>query len=132
LEDAVRVLVCGGRDFDNPDWLSCSLGELSRGAGWTVVIEGGARGADRQAREWALANGLDVQTFEADWHVHGRRAGPIRNQRMLEEGQPDLVVAFPGGHGTANMVRQAEARGILVHAFSETAISVAMRPRTRK
>ena len=125
----MKVLVCGGRDFNNPDWLSCTLGELSRGAGWTTIIEGGARGADRQAREWALANNLDVQTFDAEWHRHGKRAGPIRNQRMLEEGQPDLIVAFPGGHGTADMVRRARQAGIEVHVFDETAASVAMRPR---
>jgi len=126
-----RVLVCGGRDFNNPDWMSATLGELSRDAGWSVIIEGGALGADRQAREWAVANGLAVETFEADWHRHGRRAGPIRNRRMLEEGMPDLVVAFPGGHGTADMVRQATEAGILVHVFPETACSVAMRPSVR-
>ena len=127
----MKVLVCGGRDFNNPVWLSCTLGELSRNAGWTTIIEGGARGADRQAREWGLANGLVVQTFDADWHRHGRLAGPIRNQRMLDEGQPDLVVAFPGGHGTADMVRKAMAAGIEVHVFAETAGSVSMRPRTK-
>jgi YspA, cpYpsA-related SLOG family len=125
----MRVLVCGGRDFNNPAWLNITLNELSRDAGWTTIIEGGARGADRQAREWALDNGLDVQTFDADWHAHGRAAGPLRNQRMLDEGQPDLVVAFPGGRGTADMVRQARARGITVHEFQENACTVAMRPR---
>jgi len=69
------------------------------------------------------------QTFDAEWHRHGKRAGPIRNQRMLEEGQPDLIVAFPGGHGTADMVRRARQAGIEVHVFDETAASVAMRPR---
>ena len=127
----MRVLVCGGRDFNNPGWLGVTLSELSRDAGWEVLIEGGAPGADRQAREWAIANGLEVETFDAEWHRHGRRAGPIRNQRMLEEGRPDLVIAFPGGHGTANMVRQAREAGILVHEFSETACSVAMRPSVR-
>ena len=129
-EVTVKVLVCGGRDFNNPAWLSITLNELSRESGWTTIIEGGAKGADRQAREWALANGLDVQTFDADWHAHGRAAGPIRNARMLDEGQPDLVVAFPGGRGTANMVRQARERGITVYVFDETGYSVAMRPST--
>jgi hypothetical protein len=47
----VRVLVCGGRDFNNPDWMSATLGELARDAGWSAIIEGGALGADRRARE---------------------------------------------------------------------------------
>ncbi|MEM9912925.1 MAG: hypothetical protein AAF922_19365 [Pseudomonadota bacterium] len=44
----------------------------------------------------------------------GRAAGPIRNKEMLDEGCPDLVVAFPGGRGTANMVKQAQAAGVEV------------------
>ena len=100
----MRVLVCGGRDFNNPDWLSCTLGELSRGAKWTVLINGGARGADRQAQEWALANGIHVETYDADWHAHGRAAGPIRNQRMLDDGKPR--------HGAScESVRARRARG---------------------
>jgi hypothetical protein len=49
----------------------------------------------------------------ADWSI-GRKAGPIRNQRMLDEHAPDLVVAFPGGRGTADMVRRARKSGVEV------------------
>lgn len=55
-----------------------------------------------------------VRAFPADWHRDGKAAGPIRNRRMLLEGMPDLVVAFPGGRGTADMVRRARAAGIEV------------------
>jgi hypothetical protein len=123
----MRVLVCGGRDFNNPRWLALTLDELSRGQKWQTLIEGGAKGADRQAREWAMARRIKVQTFEADWMRHGRAAGPIRNQRMLDEGRPNLVVAFPGGRGTHNMVSLAEAAGILVHQFHDDANTIAMR-----
>lgn len=125
----MRVLVCGGRDFNNPAWLTITLDELSRGSGWTTIIEGGAKGADRQAREWAVASGIFVQTFRADWMAHGRAAGPLRNSRMLDEGQPDIVVAFPGGRGTADMMRQARERGIVVHELRDDAYTVSMRPR---
>ena len=50
----------------------------------------------------------------AEWHRLGRKAGPIRNQRMLDEGKPDLVVAFPGGTGTAGMVALACKAGVRV------------------
>jgi len=50
----------------------------------------------------------------AKWSKHGRAAGPIRNQEMIDECKPDLVVAFPGGRGTADMVRRAKAAGIRV------------------
>ncbi len=48
----------------------------------------------------------------AEWSKYGRRAGPIRNKQMLDVGKPHLVVAFPGGAGTANMVKQAKAAGV--------------------
>jgi len=46
--------------------------------------------------------------------MHGRAAGPVRNAQMLAEGKPDFVVAFPGGRGTADMCKQARARGVKV------------------
>lgn len=55
-----------------------------------------------------------MRTFRANSRKHGRAAGPIRNQQMLDEGKPHLVVAFPGGTGTADMVRRAQAAGVLV------------------
>lgn len=122
-----RVLVCGGRDFDNAAWLRLTLDELHAAEPYTLLIEGGAGGADRLAREWATTKGIPVATFDAEWMAHGRRAGPIRNQRMLEEGQPDEVVAFPGGRGTADMVRRARAAGITVLVFTASVYSNALR-----
>jgi hypothetical protein len=52
--------------------------------------------------------------YPADWAKHGRAASPIRNQQMLDEGRPNLVVAFPGGRGTADMVRRARSAGVEV------------------
>jgi YspA, cpYpsA-related SLOG family len=107
----MRVLVCGGRDFTDQALLEARLAGI---LGVAVIIEGGALGADRLAREFGQQRGITVETFPADWQKHGRAAGPIRNKRMLEDGKPDLVVAFPGGRGTANMVGQARAAGVRV------------------
>lgn len=123
----MRVLVCGGRDFDNERWLHIALTELHRSEPFECVIEGGARGADTLAREWAEGMAIRVETYEADWMSNERAAGPIRNQRMLDEGRPDLVVAFPGGRGTADMVRRANKNGIRTIVFAESAYSAAMR-----
>jgi hypothetical protein len=109
----MRVLVCGGRDFNDELAADLALDGLFLPKG-SVVIEGGARGADRLARNWAKLNGCHVQTFLADWQKDGRAAGPIRNQRMIDQGKPDLVIAFPGGRGTADMVRRAKTAGIKV------------------
>lgn len=93
-------------------WLFRELNELHCSRRVTVIVSGCARGADTLGIEWAEANGIEVARFPADWHTHGRAAGPIRNQQMLDEGKLDLVVAFPGGRGTADMVRRAKAAGI--------------------
>ncbi|MBU6283831.1 DUF2493 domain-containing protein, partial [bacterium] len=106
----MRVLVCGGRKFDDKAMLERALGEIEI----TELIEGAAKGADRLAREWAEARKIPFQTFKPEFGRYGRAAGPIRNKRMLAEGKPDLVVAFPGGSGTANMVGLARAAGVPV------------------
>jgi len=109
----MKVLVCGGRNYGNITRVSQELDALPRAEG-LIVIEGGATGADRIARFWAHHNGCGILTFKADWERHGLAAGPVRNQQMIEEGKPDLVIAFPGGRGTADMVRRARAAGVEV------------------
>lgn len=111
---ALRVLVCGGRTYADRGRLFAELDALRKSFGILCIIEGGAQGADRLAREWALANGQDTWTIEADWKKHGRAAGPIRNQRMLDEAKPDRVLAFPGGKGTADMLRRARQTDVMI------------------
>lgn len=111
----MRVLVCGGRDYSDWDRVQAVLNKLHEANIIDVIIEGGARGADRMGREWArMIGGADVETYEAEWEHHGKFAGHLRNQRMLDEGKPDLVIAFPGGRGTADMVRKARKAGVEV------------------
>ena len=109
-----KVLVCGGRDFADRAMLDAALDRLHQERGFSLVIAGGARGADTLAEEWAKARGIACDVYRADWEGLGRKAGPIRNERMLVEGKPDVVVAFPGGRGTAHMVRIAREAGIEV------------------
>lgn len=107
--EGLRVLVCGGRDFKDRDKLYAALDDLTV----ALVIHGGARGADTLAGEWAAARGVAVQVFPADWAKHRKRAGVLRNIEMLAT-KPDLVVAFPGGRGTDDMVRRAVDAGVEV------------------
>jgi hypothetical protein len=111
----MRVLVCGGRDFGDREFLREVLDELAREHVVDVVIHGDAVGADRMAGEWARLAGIRELAFPADWQEYRRAAGPIRNRQMLVEAAPDVVVAFPGRRGTANMIRQARAAGVPVH-----------------
>jgi hypothetical protein len=109
-----RVLVCGGRDYENRTMVYHWLDSMHSRICITQIIEGGAKGADRLALDWAILRGVEVHTFCADWDIHGKAAGHIRNQKMLDDGKPDMVIAFPGGAGTANMIRLARKAGIPV------------------
>lgn len=103
-----RVLVCGGRDYSDADTVNRVLSQAHAANPIEVLIYGMARGADDLAKMWAATNGVTRLGFPANWEKHGRAAGPMRNQRMLEKGRPDLVIAFPGGRGTADMVKRAK------------------------
>lgn len=111
----LRVLVCGSRDFADRFHMREALAALPRDLAITI-IHGGARGADALADKAARELGFAVEEYQADWHKHGRAAGPLRNQRMLDEGKPDRVIAFPlpGSIGTWDMVRRARKAGIAV------------------
>lgn len=108
----MRLLVCGGRDFVDREWMFSVLDKLAP----TVVIHGAAPGADTLADEWAKARGVPREPYPAEWWKYKNRkaAGPIRNSRMLREGKPDAVLAFPGNDGTADMTRKAKRAGVPV------------------
>lgn len=106
------ILVCGGRDY-GPD--TARMWEILDMLDPRIVIHGDARGADRMAGEWADFHNVRGIAHPANWEAHGRRAGPIRNQEMLDEHPGiDVVVAFPGGRGTADMAFKARQKGIPV------------------
>lgn len=134
--------VVPGKTFEYPRRIAekkrvCEvLGKLAVEFGTFQLIHGGARGADAAADAWAReSRGFPKPVaFEARWDDVSRpgavvkvrksgpkkgtpydaAAGPARNARMLAEGEPDLVVAFPGGDGTADMVNKARAAGVEV------------------
>lgn len=127
MADIVRVLVCGGRDLDEFQVFNRLKAELHEVlddhlVGYPreiTIIHGGALGADEGAKRWAESENARAICFKADWKKHGKAAGPMRNQRMIDEGKPDIVVAFPGGRGTADMIRRAEAAGIRAIKLTE-------------
>ena len=119
-----RILVCGGRDYKDRDRVFAELDRINEACGDPIcVIAGGATGADAFAEEWARSKigkreGISFHGFKANWKELGRAAGPIRNQKMIDRGKPNLVLAFPGGRGTADMIHRAEEAGIPVRRFT--------------
>jgi hypothetical protein len=122
----MKILVCGGRDYKNKRKVYDVLHELcvkysknyNPDDNWLPsdikIIAGGAKGADSLAEDFAVEHFTEFKEYPAKWHKHGIAAGHIRNQQMLEEERPDLVVAFPGGKGTADMVRRSKKAGFKV------------------
>lgn len=111
----MKVLVCGGRKYTDAETIDKVLSTLDI----TILAHGGATGADSLAGEWAHRNHIPCNVFSADWRKYGKGAGPERNQRMLDQFKPDLVLAFPGGRGTADMVKRALAAGVTCRTLFE-------------
>src|SRR5437867_12339286 len=103
----MRVLVCGGRDYNDFKTVQEVLHRLHEQTPFSCVIHGAARGDDTLAGLWAKHNEVPVETYEAAGSRYGRAAGMIRHEQKLHERGPELLVAFPGGVGTARMLRMA-------------------------
>ncbi len=117
----MKILVTGSRGWTNRSLIANEL--LSREP--TMVVEGGAKGADRITRQIAEDNGIEVREYPADWGTHRKAAGVIRNQQMLEEESPDLVLAFwdgesPGTLHMINLAREWEFHTIVITEKSLT------------
>jgi hypothetical protein len=113
----MKVLVCGGRTFIDKHLVWDTLNEWNVENQFTHIIHGGARGADALAGCWAREYGIQEVRCEANWNRYGARAGFLRNAAMLAL-KPDLVVAFPGGVGTAMMTRIAREAGVRVEEIN--------------
>ena len=120
MEMNERVLVCGDREWTEKALIHRYLAYMHVEA----IIEGEAKGADTLAKEVANELGIEVRPFPARWSQYGRAAGPIRNQQMLDEGKPTLVLAFHNdihnSKGTKDMIVRANKATIPVWLISGT------------
>ncbi len=112
----MRLLISGGRSYDDVDEVNRVLSyarKLSAKRAQTLlVIQGGADGADKLAREWCKAHGMPCITMEAPWTFFEKKAGPIRNSWLIEFALPTHFHAFPGNKGTRDMTRKAKRAGL--------------------
>lgn len=111
----MRILICGGRDYADLDGFASAMVKLREKHGEILIINGGCKtGADKFARAYAMLEELPHVTVPAKFKKLGPKAGPIRNQWMIDHCCPEAGVAFPGGPGTADMVRRLRAAGVPV------------------
>ena len=115
MSEFSRIIVCGDRHYWGGGTMWAVLLDLKE-QGLRLVIQGEATGADLLAREVALDLGISVIGIPANWKGYGRAAGPIRNQQMLQTGDPQAVVAFHDNlaesKGTKNMLSQGLKAGL--------------------
>lgn len=118
----MKILICGSRGWHDANVIRTILiGHKAAAHGNLVVIHGGADGADKIADRVARRLGIRVVVEEADWDQYGKAAGPIRNQKMLDDHNPDVVYAFRAhgkSNGTDHMVAISRKAGIQTYVLS--------------
>lgn len=111
----MRIIVAGGRDFDDYELLSeeldCLVDKLSSNP---IVVSGMAKGADSLAVRWADDNEYPLRSFPAEWDKYGKSAGYRRNVDMAN--YSEMLLAFWDGKskGTKHMIDIALEKGLLV------------------
>lgn len=103
----MKVIVCGGRDYSDQKAVFDALDRWHTKQKISILIHGAASGADRLAESWANARGIISVAVKPLWKHHGKAAGPLRNRAMLKL-KPHMVIAFPGGAGTSDMIKAAK------------------------
>lgn len=106
----MRIVIVGGRDFTDYKLLCSYLDQLHT-EDITCIISGGAAGADSLAERYAKYYGIPMEVYKPDWHTHGKAAGFLRNQTIVNH--CDKVLAFWDGksRGTADTIAKAKVAG---------------------
>lgn len=120
----MKLLVTGSREWVDERRIRAALATYPRG---TVLVHGACpRGADALADKVGRELGFEVRRYPAKWRLHGRAAGHLRNQEMIDKEHQDdqpitLALAFPtkSSRGTWDCVHRLQAAGIEVHVFQE-------------
>lgn len=113
----ITIAITGGKDFNDRKFIWKCLDYLHKKSTICFMIVGDAKGTDFHALEWAKSRKIPYKRFEADWDMHGKPAGAIRNTAMVAYGLEngiDGLVAFPGGRGTLNMKNQCKYKQIKI------------------
>lgn len=117
-----RILITGSRYWGDARTINGAILEHIEGLDprEVTVVHGSAPGADSLAAYAAECYVTNVEAYPADWRTHGKAAGPIRNQKMVDLGA-DVCLAFPeaGSRGTWDCVKRAKAAGIPVRIYEK-------------
>lgn len=115
----MRALVTGGRWWQQRERTFAFLDSIHEISPIRLLIHGDATGADTLCKEWAESRGIPTEAHpvtKADWRKYGKAAGCLRNQAMLDQ-NPDILIAFPGGSGTKDMLTRAKKTSLQIVEF---------------
>ena len=113
----MKVIIAGGRDIEDMDLLLDALRSSGIIHQITEVVSGMARGVDSLAVQWASKFGLPVTPFPANWDLHGRAAGPIRNKQMADYSEALIAIWDSKSRGTKNMIDTMQKMSKLVYIY---------------
>jgi hypothetical protein len=117
----VKILICGSREWNNFDKIKNILLKYPQ-SNETIIIHGNCKGADKISGYLAKQLNMTVEIYSADWKKYGRAAGPIKNQQMLDEGNPEICYAFHENieisKGTKDMVNKCKLANIPVNIIN--------------
>lgn len=118
----MKVIICGDRHWNNFDSIIDVVKRLKAKYGDITIIQGECEGADLLAKRAAVACGVPVKGYPADWKKYGKSAGPLRNQQMLDKEKPDMVIAFhpdiENSKGTKDMIKRARGQSIKTYIIT--------------
>ena len=107
--EELKIGVIGSRSFNDYKLLKDTLDQY-KGKVW-LIVSGGARGADSLGEKWAKENNVKTLIHRPDWNVHGKAAGFIRNELIVDDS--DLIIAFWDGlsRGSEHTINLAKKKG---------------------
>ncbi|SCM79818.1 conserved hypothetical protein [uncultured Pleomorphomonas sp.] len=110
-----RIIVRSGPKYQNADRVFLVLDRAVKNLGMTVLIHSDAKGAESIAAGWAGLHGIETVLLQVDSKLYGKTSVPMLNSKMLEEGKPDYVIAFPGGWDVDDLIRKAHEASVKVY-----------------
>ena len=112
--ERMRVIIAGGRDIDPP---SKTFWRFLAESGFDIdcVLSGGATGIDAHGEMYALANGIPLETYPAEWDKHGKAAGPLRNAQMARNADALILIWNGKSKGSRNMLQAAVGQNLKIH-----------------
>ena len=107
----LKIIIAGSRNFNDKDFVYEKLDKILSNYEDIEIVEGGARGVDSLARQYAIDYKIPYKEFSAHWDAYGKAAGGIRNDQMAQYG--DMLIAFyNGSKGTKNMINAAKRKNL--------------------